>query len=187
MDEWIKKQSEEFSHPRRSQCHNKWTTNKVNSKVFQKLLKYAKPGMSFLDLGCNHGWACNEMKKKGLKETGVDLPAVIKTIKYNINTISMNLEEEFPIGQWDIILCREVIEHIRTYKKLCQNMINALTDNGIVLITSPNTKGNPSPYHCICFLNDDLNRLVKECGGEITESFNNRSSRVIIARKIKNV
>jgi 2-polyprenyl-3-methyl-5-hydroxy-6-metoxy-1,4-benzoquinol methylase len=184
MDEWIKKQLKGFMRPGDvDKYHKRWTQRKIATPAYQKLLKYAEPGKTFLDLGCHFGWACHDMKERGLIELGIDLPEVIENIvRYDINTKAMNLEEEFPEGRFDIVHCVETIEHLRNYEEFCRQIVEALRPDGVAVVVSP-LKDVKSPFHCVTLDGNKLNELVEDSGGKIIESFTQKASKGVLFKR----
>jgi len=174
MDEWIQKQLNKYCF---NDFHSKESDIVVNKNViaYQKLKDYAKPGMSFLDLGTNCGRVAYEMKKLGLIEFGIDLPEVINKITYPINKQGMNLEKEFPLGTFDLIFFRECLEHLRNGEEVCKKVIDALSPKGIAIITAPyderDFKEN-CPEHFRLYKGQELKQLIEKVGGVVVDEFN---------------
>ncbi len=184
-DAWIKKQIAKYANPKKGYGEADIVVNK-KMKAYLKLCELAKPGMRFLDLGTNSGRVSEEMRKLGLKELGIDLPEVIVRIKYSINKAAINLEENFPEGEWDLVFCRETIEHLRNYEEVCAKIINCLTPEGRLVLTAPNNKmdsGSRCPEHVRVFEKDALDKLVIKCNGKIIEGFNEKRQRVLVVAK----
>lgn len=184
-DDWIKIQCKKYAG-------NNFGESKLvvekNCLSWQNLLKYAKPNMSFLDLGCNDAFITYEMKKMGLKELGVDLLEVINKITYPINKIAMNLEKQFPEGKFDIILFVECLEHLRNGEDVCQKAINALDTNGVLIVTAPYSDedfGKNCLEHHRLYKNNELRDLIIKCDGIIISEFQEkvRRSRGCVVKK----
>lgn len=185
MDDWIKKQEVKYADPKKGFGEADVIVD-MNLLAYQELKSHAMSGMKFLDLGTNSGRVAHEMKLMGLCELGVDLPAVIAKVKYPINKLSMDLEKEFPEGAWDLIFCRETIEHLRNYQEVCRKIFCGLTTTGRVVITAPcddRDSGNACPEHVRVFKDKELDKLICESGGEIIKAFNERRQRVIISKR----
>lgn len=109
-----------------------------------------------LDLGCGSGYGSYILKKNGKAKlvTGIDisLEAInyakvtynIKNLVFRVGDVS-NLSNLNP-RSFDLIACFEVIEHILYQKSMIAGVVNALKNNGIFLVSTPNTltypKGN---------------------------------------------
>lgn len=184
-DAWINKQVAKYANPKKGYGESDKVVD-MKLKAYLTIRDLAKPGMSFLDLGTNSGRVALEMKKMGLNEMAVDLPEIIDRITYPINKIAMNLEKDFPEGSWDLVFCRETIEHLRNYEEVCRKIIDSLASKGRLVLTAPNNKrdsGAACPEHVRVFEKDQLDKLVVKCGGEIIEKFNERRQRVLVVAK----
>jgi 2-polyprenyl-3-methyl-5-hydroxy-6-metoxy-1,4-benzoquinol methylase len=182
-DKWIKIQTDIYA---KSGFGEADTTVDREYKSWTIVYEYAKPEMTFLDLGCNSGRCCKEMKKVGLSELGIDLPEVVDKIKYDINKKAMNLENDFPEGKWDIIYCRETIEHVKNYKSLAKNIINALNDNGIAIVCCPNNDMDGpknAPQHVRVFKGNSLKNLMIDSGADIISQFKCKRSTVLVCKR----
>lgn len=90
-------------------------------KQIRKILKHSY--RSQLDLGCGD----RELQLSSVYK-GIDLP------EYNLN-------EKIQINRkYDLITCIEVIEHLENHSKLIWDIYSHLHDDGIAIITTPNTK-----------------------------------------------
>lgn len=184
-DAWIKKQVAKYANPKKGYGEADRVVD-LKLKAYLKLVELAKPGLRFLDLGTNSGRVSEEMRKLGLKELGVDLPEIITQITYPINKVAMNLEVDFPEGSWDLVFCRETIEHLRNYEEVCKKIINCLTPDGRLVLTAPNNKrdfGAACPEHVCVFEGKKLDQLAVKCGGVVVEAFNERRQRVLVVTK----
>lgn len=184
-DAWVNKQVAKYADPKKGYGEADKVVN-LKLKAYLKVVELAKSGMTFMDLGTNSGRVAEEMRKLGLKELGVDLPEVISQIKYPINKVAMNLEESLPDGEWDLVFCRETIEHLRNYEEVCKKIINCLSEDGILVLTAPNNKrdsGAACPEHVRVFEGNSLDKLVVKCGGKVIEAFNERRQRVLVVSK----
>jgi 2-polyprenyl-3-methyl-5-hydroxy-6-metoxy-1,4-benzoquinol methylase len=98
----------------------------------------------------------------------------------------MNLEEDFPEGEWDVVFCREIIEHLKNHAVVCKKIIDCLSKSGVLVITAPcDERDGPKscPQHVRIFGGKELDKLVQSSGGEIIEAFNERRQRVVVARR----
>jgi SAM-dependent methyltransferase len=98
-----------------------------------------------LDAGCGIGLYSLEIAKRGFKVTGIDFEqekintakelsqsSGIKAKFICKNLVKIKLKEKF-----DIILCSEVLEHIKNYQKVISNLTKLLEKDGKIIITVP--------------------------------------------------
>lgn len=186
MDKWIQKQVNKYAGNNFGETEQ--TVDK-KTNAWQLLCKYAKSGMRFLDLGCNNGRITHEMKQRGLVELGIDLPEIIQKITYPINKQAMNLELEFPVGEFDLIFCRETLEHLRNSEEVCKKIINALSvPNGVAILACPYDERDfheNCPEHHRLFKGQELRIMIEKVGGTVIEQMDETvcRSRVCVSRR----
>ena len=99
-----------------------------------------------LDIGCGPGLKSFVLSKKH-KVIGfdVDKKQVGAWKKYNCN-LFLASAEEIPIKtkSFDTILCTEVLEHVKDYKKLLNDVLRIIKKQGRIIITTPNAATNRS-------------------------------------------
>ena len=148
--------------------------------------QYAK-GKKILDIACGSGYAANIFLDSGAKEyTGVDISK--HSIQYAKKHYSSD-SASFIVGDicnfntketFDLIVCFETIEHVECYSKALKNLSSMLSDNGVLLISSPNRKVTSpralsiqdtpkNPYHTQEFLIDELKEELLSAGFKIKE------------------
>ena len=172
MDKWLEKQVLKYAGMNFGETEQ--TVDK-NTQAWRFLCKYAKTGMTFLDLGCNNGRITNEMKQRGLIELGIDLPEIIAKITYPINKQAMDLETQFPTGEFDLIFCRETLEHLRNSEDVCRKILNVLKiPDGIAILACPHDErdfGENCPEHHRLFKGQQLREMIEKLGGVVLEQF----------------
>jgi SAM-dependent methyltransferase len=100
------------------------------------VLGHKKHFNSALELGCGAGYLLNKTNAK--TKIGLDI-APIKLFK-NINYMKINLEK-LKINQFsnfDLIICSEVIEHLKNDKLLLKKAHSFLRKNGLLFLTTIN-------------------------------------------------
>jgi len=106
--------------------------------------------LNVLDAGCGIGLYSFEIAKRGFNVTGIDIEKEkINTAKeisekagIKINFLCDNLMKIKLKDKFDIIVCSEVLEHIKNDKKVINNLSKLLTKDGKIIITVPKL----SPY-----------------------------------------
>jgi 2-polyprenyl-3-methyl-5-hydroxy-6-metoxy-1,4-benzoquinol methylase len=130
---------------------DRYTSALINRLLaFQLMLTpYAKSHKLLLDVGCATGIMLKMAHDIGFSVKGIDLsPQMIAVCKENLNTIIPDLnvkcgvleEEKSELSKVDVILCSSVFEYLAEPESYLHLFHSYLNDNGIVLITIPNTK-----------------------------------------------
>jgi len=109
-----------------------------------------EPGMRVLELGCGEGGVLKGFLDKGLTGVGIELDEVRLVdardwLSDEIATgkVSFFLEDIYNIdaaalgGKFDIILLKDVIEHIPNQQELITHLQQFLTDNGVIFFGFP--------------------------------------------------
>lgn len=117
---------------------------------YLRLLKFIK-GHKILDAGCGNGFLLQILSKnKKLKLTGFDLsPGRIKISKKNAPKAKIYQDSIYKISQkdmsFDTVLCLEVIEHIKDYKKAISEILRVAKKRAIISVPY-----NENIYYEIC-------------------------------------
>jgi SAM-dependent methyltransferase len=123
-------------------------------------------GKSVLDAGCGTGYGSQILSKAGARRVvGVDVEK--DTLR---NPSAENLEfavadiHELPYddGEFDVVVCFEVIEHVDGRNAVIAEFARVLTDDGVLIVSSPNRNaylpGNP--HHVYEYLPEELHAEV---------------------------
>ena len=108
---------------------------------------YARDKYSILDIGCGVGVIDFYLGSKGMSVLGIDVSkkAIKKaqmTAKYfdlgeKVDFKKMNFPIDFPQKRFDMILCLEVLEHLRDDRVAVSIIKNLLSSGGVVIVSSP--------------------------------------------------
>jgi 2-polyprenyl-6-hydroxyphenyl methylase/3-demethylubiquinone-9 3-methyltransferase len=102
-------------------------------------------GKSALDVGCGAGLLCEPLARLGGAVTGVDaapenIEAAIAhaalsglSINYRAGEIAAQ-----GLGQFDVVTCMEVIEHVMDPAAFVAELVRHLMPNGLLLLSTPN-------------------------------------------------
>ncbi|MEK7091307.1 MAG: class I SAM-dependent methyltransferase [Patescibacteria group bacterium] len=121
-------------------------------KALKKIIK-KRNKLSVLDYGCGVGTLGLYLANQGNKVIGLDIsPLAVKTANENSKLMSLNkLAKFYTIGsekkiisskKFDLIICTEVLEHIKEDLNLLHSLNKKLKRNGKALITVP-SKNSP--------------------------------------------
>ena len=88
-----------------------------------------------LDVGCGSGELARELQKRGWQTVGVDIAG---NTDFCFDIESTNWPEALTSQKFDLIVSSEVIEHIFAPEHLIIKIKTLLTDDGQLIITTPN-------------------------------------------------
>lgn len=119
--------------------------------ILRFLQKYGIQSKKVLDLGCGVGTVDFYLAKKGAVVLGIDISQKVIEIAtknardFKLNKVKfkiMNFPKSVPNGKFDIIICTEVLEHLR-YDKLAIQKIETLSHTGSIIIVSSPSQNAP--------------------------------------------
>jgi 2-polyprenyl-3-methyl-5-hydroxy-6-metoxy-1,4-benzoquinol methylase len=153
------------------------------------LARMVEPGQRVLELGTGPGTVTRILHDKGCKVTGVEMdPDTLATCApFCERTLQANLEDPHwwqPLEgeKFEVIICADVLEHLRDPRPLLEKLPVFLMDGGCVLMSLPNAShltivasllGGRFPYqnnglldntHLKFYGREDLDALLRECG-----------------------
>jgi len=134
-------------------------------KNIQNILSLIPKNSKILDFGCGSGTLSFYLSSCGYNLTGVDIsPAVIKIAKKSAKQMKSNVKLHTLKGfkrqmskKYDLILCIEVIEHVKNDEQLLKEMRNCLKPGGYLYISTPSAN---APLYKLGL----LNKFDKEVG-----------------------
>jgi 2-polyprenyl-3-methyl-5-hydroxy-6-metoxy-1,4-benzoquinol methylase len=184
---------------------NKRNSSKKVRRWWRKLLplKLLVRGGSFLDLGCNTGFAVEAARRLGFEATGYDLSneaielarSTYGQCAFNLGTASDASEKGL---RYDAVLCAEMIEHLTELKAFSKAISILVKPGGVLYLTTPDAGryGNPKdllawkevcpPEHLIYFGRKQVEQLLVSAGFRVLffmPVFHKSSIRVL-ARKL---
>ena len=154
-----------------------------------RLGRMVEAGQRVLELGTGPGTVTRILHSKGCKVTGVEMDpeSMAMCAPFCERTLQANLEDP----QWhqslagekfDVVLCADVLEHLRDPQPLLSLLPQFLNETGCVLISLPNashlsvvaslmagrfpyqTKGLLDKTHLRFFGREDIETLLTDCG-----------------------
>jgi len=133
-------------------------------------------GSRVLDIGCFNGFFVKELIERGFDAIGIDFNR--KALEFGRSTYnsgelitSRTLADLERDGErFDAITMFEVIEHLEDFESVIQNAVRLLKDNGVIIISTPNSKMSwrPAldypPHHLSRFTSLSIQRLMERTG-----------------------
>jgi 2-polyprenyl-6-hydroxyphenyl methylase/3-demethylubiquinone-9 3-methyltransferase len=101
-------------------------------------------GRTALDVGCGAGLLTEPLARLGAKVTGLDAtPELIEVAREHAAKAGLEIDyrpgdvQELE-GQFDLITCMEVIEHVADPAAFVQALAKRLAPNGLLILSTPN-------------------------------------------------
>ena len=130
------------------------------------------PGLNVLDAGCGTGYGIKILEQAGAKRIiGVDISedAVTDASKSNggprVEVRQGDVRAlPFSQGEFDLVVCFEVIEHVDEPDLVLDELARVLTPEGILCISTPNRRMYPpgNPYHLHEYTPDEFEQVLSE-------------------------
>ena len=104
-------------------------------------------GKTALDVGCGAGLLAEPLARLGAKVTGLDAsPKLIAVAREHANAVELDItyrpgELSELEGQFDLITCMEVIEHVADPAAFVQALAKRLAPGGLLILSTPNATG----------------------------------------------
>jgi len=154
-----------------------------------RLARMVEPGMRVLELGTGPGTVTRILHSKGCKVTGVEMDSetLAMCAAFCERTLQANLEDpawhaSLAGEKFDVVMCADVLEHLRDPRPLLSLLPQFLNDTGCVMMSLPNathlsvvaslmagrfpyqSKGLLDTTHLRFFGRDDIDAMLRECG-----------------------
>lgn len=121
--------------------------NFTYSSIIKVLKPYAPNKIEILDIGCGSGTLSLYLASKGNKVKGIDVSKkAIKSCKQSAKNLGLTQNTNFIIGdflkinikeKFDLIICNEVLEHIKKDDSAISKIAKLLKNNGILILSVP--------------------------------------------------
>jgi 2-polyprenyl-3-methyl-5-hydroxy-6-metoxy-1,4-benzoquinol methylase len=154
-----------------------------------RLARMVAPGLRVLELGTGPGTVTRLLHSRGCMVTGVEMDpeTLAMCAPFCERTLQANLEDpawhaSLAGEKFDVVLCADVLEHLRDPRPLLSLLPTFLNDTGCVLMSLPNathlsvvaslmagrfpyqSKGLLDNTHLRFFGRDDIDALLRQCG-----------------------
>lgn len=116
-------------------------------EIIEIVKKFEITGKTILDVGCGTGSLDFYLAKRANSVTGIDISKnAIVACKRDAKTLGVSKKTAFYVRdiskrlmkrKFDVVICLEVIEHIKNDKKLINNISKSLKKNGLLILSTP--------------------------------------------------
>ena len=104
-------------------------------------------GRSALDVGCGAGLLAEPLRRLGARVTGIDASTELIRVAKD-HAVASGLEIDYRSGevdelegQFDLITCMEVIEHVADPSTFITSLARLLAPDGLLILSTPNATG----------------------------------------------
>lgn len=174
--------AEFFNNPFLKMLHEKIILKK---EIFNVKKIIGNGNFTLLDVGCGTGWITKIWSDHGFEVTGLEPSEVrgkIAEENYGIRIISDYLENLDTSKKYNIVILRQVVEHLEDPQKMLAKALSLLYSGGVLLLITPNiqcigryifdTKWSwILPYHCNFFSPKSLRTIVQKAGFDIQKDY----------------
>jgi SAM-dependent methyltransferase len=160
FQEWEKKERLTFDDLADYYNDDAWVCQQVRMLTSWKiedvsLLPYLSSGTRVLDFGCGHGRDGIGCAQNGATVTFADIsPRLLKGVKeycdaHDVEASTFQITEAIPKipGEYDIIICKDVLEHVKYPVEILEQLTNSLVPGGVMWMTVFFNGHELSPYH----------------------------------------
>jgi 2-polyprenyl-3-methyl-5-hydroxy-6-metoxy-1,4-benzoquinol methylase len=122
------------------------TNQRAVATVDLVLSRHSGPARRHLDVGSGQGGLVRTFASRGIKSVGVEiLPELYNLSRENIRGVDAEIIlgsilelDHLSLGQFDIITCTEVIEHVKNPELLIHRIADLLAPGGTLFLRMPN-------------------------------------------------
>ena len=111
------------------------------TRVFVELVKKLEGVSSICDLGCGNGHITGRLAKLGYQVTGVDASSsgiqIAQRTYPHVNFVEALIDRELSLGQFDLVVSSDVIEHMYRPSDLLDAARSLLKPGGQILLGTP--------------------------------------------------
>lgn len=154
-------------------------------------------GRKVLDIGCGSGSLTFYIAKQGFKVLGLDISQkAVKCCKLNARFLNLvekthfevaNFPEKFPKGKFDLVICSEIVEHIKNDNECLLKIHNLLSKNGILIISAPSSNSLLYKIGLLKEFDEKVGHIRRYTIENLKEKLQNNNFRVLEIKKVEGI
>lgn len=166
-------------------------------EILSILQKIKVKSKKILDIGCGVGTIDFYLAKKGAIVLGVDISqngisiakanALILGFENKIEFKILDFQKQSILGKYDLVICSEVLEHLKKDELVVKKINGLLKKNGIVIASSPSTNAPLYKWGFLYKFEKDVGHLRRYTKDSFIELFKNSGLKVLETKKVEGV
>lgn len=171
--------------------------NFVHRTLIYFLNKYRKFGCKVLDIGCGVGTIDFYLAKRGKNVTGIDISQnSISIAKKNAEYFKLNkkivfkvleFSNKLPSGKFNIIICSEVLEHLKHDKAAVEKIKTLLTSGGILIASSPSQNSSLYRWGLLNWFEKEVGHLRRYTEESYRNLFEKAGFKILETKKTEGI
>ncbi len=115
--------------------------------IKDQILQLGREDIRILDVGCGNGIMSIALSSMGFEVLGIDIdPTSIQKANElneypNVRFIVMDVEDEMLNDSFDVVICSEVLEHLKDPEKIIRQIHDTMKPDSLFIVTTPNGYG----------------------------------------------
>jgi 2-polyprenyl-3-methyl-5-hydroxy-6-metoxy-1,4-benzoquinol methylase len=123
---------------------SRYRRNRHRYGAHELILREVPPGSRVLDVGCATGYLAESLRATGCRAWGIDKDAEAVSIAAGsyeeAHVVDLEESDELPLaeGFFDVVLCADVVEHLRSPERGLRLVRRYLAPHGLLIVSVPN-------------------------------------------------
>lgn len=166
--------------------------------TYRNTIKILKPlvknkTLKILDYGCGVGTLDFFLAKMGHSVMGVDIsPKAISICKKSAKAIGVNTNTKFKIvnsisGKFDLVICSEVLEHLKNDYSTVQKLSKLLKKNGKIVISVPSTNAPLFKIHLAKYFDAKVGHLRRYSVNSLSDLIERNNFKILNIYKTEGI
>lgn len=161
------------------------------------LKKYISKKSDILDIGCGVGTVDLYLAAKGKNVTGIEISKnALQVARKNAKLLGLDKKTKFLLGdftttflgkKFDLIICSEVLEHLREDKGVVEKIYKLLKKHGLGIISTPSKNAPLYKLGLLSGFDREVGHLRRYTQEELTLLFENIGFKIVHSAKTEGI